>query len=749
MRWTSFLILLLLTPAALPQLRAQCPTLVWSDEFEGSAVDPARWEAQLGNGCSIGLCGWGNQELQSYRAENATVNGGTLKITARQEQASDGSRYTSSRLRTRGLGDWTFGRFEARIRLPEGQGAWPAFWMLSTDEVYGVWPQSGEIDIMESRGLVPGITLGTIHFGDPVPNNRSVGGQFTSLEEPLSDGFHLYAVEWEPDQIRWFLDGALFAVRTPDDLRGNRWPFDQRFHLLLNLAVGGTFPGPPDPADFPAVLEVDFVRVYDRSAARLEGEFQLPILASEVSYRVVNAPEAGNFRWSVPPQARLVTGQGTDTITVDWEQSGGTVGVEFDSACGPQRLELEVSIRAPDLIDRVVEDFEGPEPLEVLFASGQYQAEAANPAPSGLNPSDTVARYQRNAGDKFDVILYRTSDFADAAEYVQGRRRLYLDVYTGADPGTEMVLQFEADGRTSPTNFPRGRHSTYTARTTVRNQWERLEFEFSARLDGDTPDDAIDNLVLLTDPGWNSGDTWFFDNLASAVVDGVRPGAPANLRLESIDTDRLLLAWDAASDNLGVAGYLVFANGVQAGQTDQTSFELSGLTPATSYRLNVATRDLAGNRSQPSTVLEVVTPAANAVVNGGFEDGGTAPWVGGALTGGPTRSGSFALQVGPEGAGQRVEGLEPDTEYRLSAWLAAEAGSAVSLGADGFGGRVESRPAGSREFEQVTVTFRTGPGVRTARIFVNLHPQRQSRGWNRRQPLAGYADDFELIPAGN
>ena len=160
-RILSFLILGL--GLALPSVVAQCPQIIWQDEFDGSELDLSKWNVQLGDGCDIQLCGWGNNESQYYQAENTAVGNGTLKIVAKREQVGNKS-YTSGRINTKGKADFTFGRFEARMKLPIGQGLWPAFWMLSTDEPYGSWPQSGELDIMELIGSEPSTTHGTIHF---------------------------------------------------------------------------------------------------------------------------------------------------------------------------------------------------------------------------------------------------------------------------------------------------------------------------------------------------------------------------------------------------------------------------------------------------------------------------------------------------------------------------------------------------------------------------------------------------------
>lgn len=298
-----------------------------------------------GDGCSINLCGWGNNELQWYLPENATVSGGTLKITA-QRHPDGKRRYTSARLRTKHKGDWTYGRFEARIRLPRGQGLWPAFWMLPTDEVYGIWPLSGEIDILEVRGHAPEVILGTIHFGELYPNHRSSGARLLVRGSDPSAQFHRYAVEWEPEEIRWYFDDFLFARKTRDDLEGHPWPFDQRFHLLLNLAVGGRFVGHPDPEVFPGLLEVDYVRVYEGPLPTLRGPVSLPAGAAGVVFALDHAPEEGSFAWTAPQGATIVSGQGTKSITVNWGARSGTVHVRRSNPCGKLSLHLPVFVEA-------------------------------------------------------------------------------------------------------------------------------------------------------------------------------------------------------------------------------------------------------------------------------------------------------------------------------------------------------------------------------------------------------------------
>ena len=248
-----------------PEARGQEYRLVWSDEFAGTQLDASKWEAQVGDGCPQ-LCGWGNNELQYYRSQNASVAGGLLTITAKQEPYG-GRNYTSARLRTRNRGDWTYGRIEMRAQMPVGQGLWPAFWMLPTDNVYGTWAASGEIDIVEYLGHQTHRVFGTLHYGGSYPLNQSSSNADTLDAGSFSDGFHDFALEWEPCEMRWYVDGLLYATQRDWNSSGGPYPapFDARFHLLLNLAVGGYLPGSPDATTvFPQQLVVDYVRVYQK-----------------------------------------------------------------------------------------------------------------------------------------------------------------------------------------------------------------------------------------------------------------------------------------------------------------------------------------------------------------------------------------------------------------------------------------------------------------------------------------------------
>lgn len=304
--FTAPVLMALFTAACAAPVEAVAPALsgksdphwatVWQDDFEGDALDASKWQHE------VSCWGGGNNERQCYtaRQENVRVEGGLLHLVAQAEdftgplfpsgmQGSPGGErtqpYTSGKVRTLGIADWKYGRFSARMKLPEGQGTWPAFWMMPASDVYGDWPLSGELDIMEAVNLgtpcteCPGgverRTSGALHFGDQAPDNTYWFSKTAGEREPgPSDEWRVYSVEWAEGTIQWFVDGEIFMRLDAEDwysaapeAEGRPYaPFDQPFYLMINLAVGGNLPeksndGGFDPAAFPAELLVDWVRV--------------------------------------------------------------------------------------------------------------------------------------------------------------------------------------------------------------------------------------------------------------------------------------------------------------------------------------------------------------------------------------------------------------------------------------------------------------------------------------------------------
>lgn len=247
--------------------------LVWSDEFNGangSAPDPAKWTYDLG----VGGNGWGNNELETYtnRPRNVQVSGGNLVITALQETYADPvdnvtRNYTSARIKTQGLFSQAYGRFEARIKIPQGQGMWPAFWMLGNNITSVGWPTCGEIDIMENIGKEPGTVHGSLHGPSSTSPTSDASAPFSlPAGQKFADDFHLFAVEWSPGTISFFVDSNLYETVTQSQWpAGGTWVFDHPFFIILNLAVGGNWPGSPDnTTQFPQQMLVDYVRVYTK-----------------------------------------------------------------------------------------------------------------------------------------------------------------------------------------------------------------------------------------------------------------------------------------------------------------------------------------------------------------------------------------------------------------------------------------------------------------------------------------------------
>ncbi|MCL5127336.1 family 16 glycosylhydrolase [Algibacter sp. L4_22] len=241
------------------QTVAKFTDLVMQDEFDtNGALDSSIWDFNIGNGEN----GWGNNELQYYtnRAENAVVQNGVLIMTANKE-SFQGSDYTSARILTKGKFEQTYGRFEARIRLPYGQGLWPAFWLLGADVDEVGWPQCGEIDIMENRGQEPTLISGTVH-GPGYSAGESISKSYELTNDRFDTGFHIFGIEWGPEYINYYVDDVLYNQITPEDVTGE-WVYDHPFFIIINMAIGGDYVGAPNEETvFPQTMLVDYVRVY-------------------------------------------------------------------------------------------------------------------------------------------------------------------------------------------------------------------------------------------------------------------------------------------------------------------------------------------------------------------------------------------------------------------------------------------------------------------------------------------------------
>lgn len=514
-------------------LKAQCPTLVWSDEFNGTSLDGTKWTAENGGG------GWGNGELQYYKAANATVSSGSLKITAKKERVQ-ANNYTSARIKTYLKGDWTYGRFEARIKLPKGAGLWPAFWMMPTDSYYGTWPKSGEIDISELIGSKPNNSFGSLHYGTSSTDHQYKTANFYLNSGTFADAFHTFAIEWQAGVIKWYVDDNLYHTLTPTNISPYAWPFDKRFYIILNVAVGGTLGGTVDNTIFPVSMEVDYVRVYSSNTPTISGKRVVLNQAQGETYAVANAPSGSTFSWSVPTGASIASGQGTNSIKVNWANtsSSGDVKCTVTSSCGTTNLAMNVYVEPAYNFGFSFVNFDAVGQATYIRSDGAYST-VANPSASGVNTSALSGKYVRNSSVQYDYIQYSTAAITNAADYKTKAKKFYLDVYTAAPIGTPVLIQLENGSTATATNYPTGRNSRYIAYTTKQNQWDRLIFSLLDIPDAGTSDASVNRLLVLINSNTFTGDTYYIDNLNSYSAGTAlarNPGSSLSLIVENETT---------------------------------------------------------------------------------------------------------------------------------------------------------------------------------------------------------------------
>ncbi len=596
-------------------LIAQCPNLVWSDEFDGTALNEDFWNFQIGDGCDEGICGWGNNELQYYKRENVEVSEGTLKIIAQVENFG-GKEYTSARINTKNKADFTYGRYEASIKLPYGNGLWPAFWMLSTSQKYGRWPQSGEIDIMEFVASKPEEVLGTIHFGNVWPNNQFQGKDFILEDADFPEDFHVFAVEWEPGEIRWYVDDQLYLIKRIEDVSPFRWPFDHDFHFLLNVAVGGTLGGFVSNSMLPATMEVDYVRVYDGFLPYVAGESIVENRAQEVEYKVENFSSSNNVIWSVPEGATIVSGQGTKTVTVNFGAVGGEVKATFNDGCANREQVIEVAVEKPFGRTLAFENFD--DQAQVIFNSTTGTLnEVTNPQANNLNNSSIVGEYTRNGNERFDLLVYDVTSISSAVPFLTGDQKFFMDVYTEAPSGTEILLQLETNSAQGD-NFPTGRHSRYVATVTKNNEWQRLEFSLLDRPDASASNSGIRKMILLFASNTFTSDTYYFDNLDSyGIIPDSDGNIPPNAAITNPANGSILpkgstvtIEVDAEDEDGSIAQVAFFVDGASIGVDDSAPFTYELSVPTGSSSIAAIATDDEGKTSIAS-IIDITGPAGD------------------------------------------------------------------------------------------------------------------------------------------
>lgn len=421
--------------------------LYWQDEFEGTQLDTQVWSYMIGDGSQYGNPGWGNNELQYYtdRTVNTEVGDGTLKIIARRENFG-GKQYTSARIRTINNLDFTYGKVEASLKLPSTTGIWPALWMLPTNSPYGGWAAGGEIDVMESVNQAD-LIYGTIHHGGQWPDNVHTGGTYGPGTD-FSQDFHTYTMEWDPDTIRWYVDGNLFrslsraAWYSTSAPENDRAPFDQDFHLLINCAVGGNFPGNPNgSSQFPQTYEIDWIRVYRRVQSPYQG----------VGATIPGVVEAERFDEGYPGEAYSDCDVGntggafrTD-VDVDIEAIPGG-GYNVGYMCPGEWMEYTVDVAETgtyDVLARVASQVDnGAFQLEIDGAEVTGRVDVPNTG-GWQTYMDIPFTADLEAGEQ--VIRFRTLGF--------NGEEFNIDSMTFAPLASDCAADTNGDGMLTPTDF--------------------------------------------------------------------------------------------------------------------------------------------------------------------------------------------------------------------------------------------------------------------------------------------------------
>ncbi len=484
--------------------------LRWSDEFNGNSLDTNNWEVQLGDGCPD-LCGWGNNELEWYKKEAIEVKNGYLNIKAKKEITGN-STYSSGRMRSLNKFDFTCGSVKVSAKLPRGKAYWPAVWFLPSDNFWGKWPLSGEIDLLEGKGQEPQTVYGTIHYGAYAPNNKYATSSYTLSQGNFTDYFHEFELNWSKDTIKWLVDGVLYASKDRSMVKDFSWPFDRDFHCLINLAVGGNFLGYPD-ATTPdsASLVVDYIRVYqDLENMVISGPSDLMKNAWQSEFYVPQLTGA-TYNWELPQSATLISGSGSNRVKVKWGNKTDSLKVNIQYNGKNKTLYKPVSV-TPDSCIGLLDDSENHRNFFWVGGTGTYRASVTNPSKDSTNSSMFCNRYYRNGNVSYDALYIQAKPINDALPFESGTLKLKMKVYTTAPTGTSINLNFENRNKASK-DYPSGRRSVLQAVTTKTRSWENLTFRLLSQPDPGTASYDIDQLVLLFAPNSNSTDVYYIDDI--------------------------------------------------------------------------------------------------------------------------------------------------------------------------------------------------------------------------------------------
>ena len=485
--------------------------LRWSDEFNGTQLDTNFWEYQIGDGCP-NLCGWGNDERQSYQKGNIAVGSGLLNINAKKETVGN-STYSSGRIRSLNKFDFASGRIDVRARLPIGQAYWAAVWFLPTENYHGTWPLSGEIDLIEGKGQEPKNTYGTIHYGAHSPNNKYTGTSYTLPSGNFTSEFHNFSLIWKNDTIQWLVDNVVYSTKVKKDLPDFWWPYSRNFHFILNLAVGGYFLGYPDgTTPDTASMQIDYIRVYQNlndifisgPDAILRADLQKEFYTQKLN--------GATYNWTVPANAKIVSGQGTPNVKVNWGLKSDSIKVSITHQSKNQTISRFVKT-LPDTCQGVIDNQETLRTTYWVGGNGTYKSAINNPAKDVTNNTNLCNRYYRNGNVTYDALILNADIIRDAKAFEDGTLILKMKLYTTAPIGTEVNINFE-NRALSQLDYPSGRRCVLQAKTTKTRAWEELTFKLILKPDNKTPEGSINQLVVLFAPNTNNTDVFYFDEFA-------------------------------------------------------------------------------------------------------------------------------------------------------------------------------------------------------------------------------------------
>ncbi len=563
---------------------AQCSDdyeLFWSDEFELTEVDLSKWVVKNQGG------GFGNQELQYYQPQNATVSDGFLHIKLANETVVDGATtydYTSAKLETASKVNFSYGKMEARIKMPDALGAWPAFWMLGSNIGDVGWPHCGEIDIMEWVARGPNEINGSMFFDGTWPNNHISTPYFPPAGQSFITDYHTFAVEWEPNEIRYYCDDNHYATYRNSSIAPKEWVFNHDFFLILNCAIGGSGGGPNINIVGTPYMEVDYVRVYSlpatAGAIEVSGPTSRMANSQNVLYSTTYFPNT-TYDWTLPNGATIVDGTGTNEIHVNFGTESGDVSVTATNTCATLTDAVSVELLT-DACTIIYDNFEDERKV-TYEATGILTENFTNPLPDLVNTSTTVGKYERSIEETYDVLSVHDIALESALDYENGTNVFFMDILTSAAIGTQITLQLENKALSSAA-YPQGRRSSYTATISKQNEWHTLQFAHKEIISTGTLADQVDRVALLFDPSHKTGDIYYFDNFKRLEGTSECPAIPTGIKDAASDqlisiypnpvTDVLFLNTKIANQHVSIYNHL----GKKVMETTENKIDVSQLS---------------------------------------------------------------------------------------------------------------------------------------------------------------------------